>query len=174
MSDTKKFKSGDVLTFDGIVVNRLDHVTDNLTFDNFILVLNENVPAILKPNKDVEEYVIGEKKSITFKSKRALVAQLCNVSNDFATYRSAIGKCPTASLALGLHSSVISFTATYYVAGDMIPSATEDGESKEAEHDLFVFRLTKVKFNDTFQEMLSTFTKKYFEKQLEMMFNESK
>lgn len=171
MSDTKKFKSGDVLSFEGIVVNRLDHITDNLTYDNFNLVLNENVPAILKPNKDVEEYVIGEKKLITFKSKRALVAQLCDISNDFATYRSAIGKCPTASLALGLHGAVISFTATYYVAGDMIPSATEDGEAKEAEHDLFVFRLKKVKFNETFQEMLSTFTKKYFEKQLEVLFN---
>lgn len=174
MSDTKKFKSGDVLTFDGIVVNRLDRMTDNLTYDDYILVLNENVPAILKPNKDVEEYVIGEKKSIKYKNKRALVAQLCDISNDFATYRSAIGNCPTASLALALHGAVISFTATYYVTGDMIPSATEDGEAREAKHDLFVFKLTKVKFNDAFQEMLSTFTKKYFEKQLEMMFNESK
>lgn len=174
MSDTKKLKSGDVLSFEGIVVNRLDHVTDNLTYDDFNLILNENVPGMLKPNKEVEEYVIGEKKSIKYKSKRALVAQLCDISDDFATYRSAIGNCPTASLALGLHGAVISFTTTYYVAGDMIPSATEDGESKEAQHDLFVFKLTKVKFNDTFQEMLSTFTKKYFEKQLEMMFNESK
>lgn len=170
MSDTTTFKSGDVLTFDGIVVSRLDHVTDNLTYDDYNLILNENVPGMLKPNKDVDEYILGEKKSIKYKNKRALVAQLCDVSNDFATYRSAIGKCPTASLALGLHGAVISFTATYYVAGDMIPAATEDGEAREAKHDLFVYKLTKVKFNDAFQEMLSTFTQKYFEKQLEKLF----
>lgn len=170
MSDTTKFKSGEVLTFDGIVVNRLDHSTDNLTYDDYILVLNESVPGMLKPNKDVDEYIVGEKKSIKYKNKRALVAQLCDISNDFATYRSAIGNCPTASLALGLQGAVISFTATYYVAGDMIPAATEDGEAKEAKHDLFVFKLTKVKFNDAFQNMLSTFTQKYFEKQLENLF----
>lgn len=170
MSDTTNFRSGEVLTFDGIVVNRLDHMTDNLTYDDYSLILNEAVPGMLKPNKDVDEYIIGEKKSIKFKNKRALVAQLCDVSNDFATYRSAIGKCPTASLALGLHGAVISFTATYYVAGDIIPAATEDGEAKEAKHDLFVFKLTKVKFNDAFQNMLSTFTQKYFEKQLENLF----
>lgn len=174
MIDTKNLKSGAVFSFEGIVVNRLDRITDNLTYDDFNLILNENVPGMLKPNKDVDEYVVGEKKSIKYKSKRALVAQLCDISNDFATYRSAIGKCPTASLALGLHGAVISFTATYYVAGDMIPSATEDGESKEATHDLFVFKLTKVKFNDTFQQMLTSFTQKYFEKQLEMLFTGQK
>lgn len=174
MIDTKKLKSGAVFSFEGVVVNRLDRVTDHLTYDDYNLILNEVVPGMLKPNKDVDEYVVGEKKSIKYKSKRALVAQLCDISNDFATYRSAIGECPTASLALGLHGAVISFTATYYVAGDMIPSATEDGESKEATHDLFVFKLTKVKFNDTFQEMLTSFTQKYFEKQLEMLFNGQK
>lgn len=174
MSDTKKLKSGDVLSFEGIVVNRLDRVTDNLTYDDYNLILNENVPGMLKPNKDVDEYVVGEKKSIKFKNKRALVAQLCNISNDFATYRSAIGNCPTATLALGLHNAVISFTATYYVAGDMIPAATEDGESKEAKHDLFVFELTKVTFNEPFQKMLTGFTQQYFEKQLEMLLNGQK
>lgn len=169
MSETKKLKSGDVLSFEGIVVNRLDRVTDNLTYDDYNLILNEVVPGMLKPNKDVDEYVVGEKKSIKYKSKRALVAQLCDVSNDFAIYRSAIGNCPTATLALGLHSAVISFTATYYIAGDMIPSATEDGESKEATHDLFVFKLTKVKFNDPFQKMLTGFIQQYFDKQLEML-----
>ena len=171
MSDTKKLKSGDVLSFEGIKVNRLDHVTDNLTYDDYILILNENVPAIVKPNKDVDEYVVGEKKSIKFKNKRVLVAQLCDVSNEFGVYRSAIGKCPTASLALALYGAVISFTATFYAAGDIIPPTTEDGESREAEHDFFQYKITKVKFNDVFEQTLSTFTKDYFAKQMEMLFN---
>lgn len=167
MIDSKALKSGAKFDYKAVAVNRAQHISDDMTYDNVKLHLGSDVTNVaVKDN----EFVVADVNYVTYRSKRLFIAQVCAVSPDFATYVDALDGCPAKMIPILFKDAIVDLSATYYKEGDIIPARVEDTEATESKHNMFSWQIVKIQFNAKVQKMLDEFVDRVLEKQIDKLF----
>lgn len=120
--------------------------------DTIRLVLDAKVSGFAKVD---DQFIAEEVDYIRFR-QAALTAQLCNVSPDFATYRSLQKeRLSRKQLAVLLAQAKLVVNQKLVVAGEPVD---ESGTVKD--HDIYVSTIKAVQFNKSVQNVFSTLTER--------------
>ena len=163
MSESVKSAKNAAVATEEVVVEATANVAESVTamvkcvnlskeFGKVSLFLNKDVPTHVV-NEETGEFEETMGKYIGFHIS-ALTAQLCNVDDDIAMFRAALGKFTQAHFGIVLSNAEITYSSQLVKEGEEFEDY--EGNMQVADHDMYLRTITKVKVTPRAKQIMDS------------------